>query len=330
VPLHNAFGDIQAQSDTPSIILCDLNEPIEDRFQLVLGNPRTRIVDTEENLFAALFDAHDHPTAGGRELDRVVQEVAEHLKNPCGIERDGRQRWHDLRHQRHAVSRGLRLKRVHGFLHDVRRVAHFTGHREHARFNAGDVNEVPDESPHPDTGSLHAPLADALGAALEEGLVQNALIAASGAQAARLWKMRESLVEAQQAAGGSIAHDVSVPVSRIPEFIARADAAVETACPGIRRCCFGHVGDGNMHYNPIKPADWDRSAFREQRPRINRIVHDIIADLSGSISAEHGVGRSRLVELEHYKTDIELGLMRTLKAALDPRGIMNPGKILRE
>jgi FAD/FMN-containing dehydrogenase len=179
-------------------------------------------------------------------------------------------------------------------------------------------------------GSLHAPLADALGAALEEGLVQNALIAASGAQAARLWKMRESLVEAQQAAGGSIAHDVSVPVSRIPEFIARADAAVETACPGIRRCCFGHVGDGNMHYNPIKPADWDRSAFREQRPRINRIVHDIIADLSGSISAEHGVGRSRLVELEHYKTDIELGLMRTLKAALDPRGIMNPGKILRE
>jgi FAD/FMN-containing dehydrogenase len=178
-------------------------------------------------------------------------------------------------------------------------------------------------------GSLHAPLADALGAALEDGLVRDALIAASGAQAARLWKMRESLVEAQQAAGGSIAHDVSVPVSRIPEFIERADAAVDAACPGIRRCAFGHVGDGNMHYNPIKPVDWDRARFREQRPRINRIVHDIIGDLSGSISAEHGVGRSRLVELEHYKAGIELDMMRRLKHALDPRGIMNPGKILR-
>ena len=178
-------------------------------------------------------------------------------------------------------------------------------------------------------GSLHAPLADALGAALEDGLVRDALIAASGAQAARLWKMRESLVEAQQAAGGSIAHDVSVPVSRIPEFIERADAAVDAACPGIRRCAFGHVGDGNMHYNPIKPVEWDRARFREQRPRINRIVHDIIADLSGSISAEHGVGRSRLAELEHYKAGIELDMMRRLKHALDPRGIMNPGKILR-
>src|SRR6476620_1643760 len=102
-------------------------------------------------------------------------------------------------------------------------------------------------------GSLHTPLADALGAALEAGLVVDALIAASGAQAARLWKMRESLVEAQAAAGGSIAHDVSVPASRIPEFIERADAAVAAACPGIRRCAFGHVGDGNMHYNPVKP-----------------------------------------------------------------------------
>ena len=178
-------------------------------------------------------------------------------------------------------------------------------------------------------GSLHGPLAEALAAALEDGLVSDALIAASGAQAARLWKMRESLVEAQAAAGGSIAHDVSVPVSRIPEFIARADAAVEAACPGIRRCAFGHVGDGNMHYNPIKPLDWDATRYREQRPHINRIVHDIVADLSGSISAEHGVGRSRLDELEHYKAPIELELMRTLKRALDPQGIMNPGKVLR-
>jgi len=178
-------------------------------------------------------------------------------------------------------------------------------------------------------GSLHTPLADALGAALEAGLVLDALIAASGAQAARLWKMRESLVEAQAAAGGSIAHDVSVPVSRIPEFIERADAAVAAACPGIRRCAFGHVGDGNMHYNPVKPLDLDRAAFRAERPRINRIVHDIVASLSGSISAEHGIGRSRLAELEHYKAPIELDMMRSLKRALDPEGIMNPGKILR-
>ena len=178
-------------------------------------------------------------------------------------------------------------------------------------------------------GSLHTPLADALGAALEAGLVLDALIAASGAQAARLWKMRESLVEAQAAAGGSIAHDVSVPVSRIPEFIERADAAVAAACPGIRRCAFGHVGDGNMHYNPVKPLDLDREAFRAERPRINRLVHDIVASLSGSISAEHGIGRSRLAELEHYKSPIELDMMRSLKRALDPQGIMNPGKILR-
>jgi FAD/FMN-containing dehydrogenase len=178
-------------------------------------------------------------------------------------------------------------------------------------------------------GSLHAPLAETLAVAHDAGLLSDALIAASGAQAARLWKMRESLVEAQAAAGGSIAHDVSVPVSRIPEFIARADAAVEAACPGMCRCAFGHVGDGNMHYNPIRPLDWDPARLREERPRINRIVHDIVADLSGSISAEHGVGRSRLAELEHYKPPIELDMMRTLKRALDPQGIMNPGKILR-
>ena len=160
-------------------------------------------------------------------------------------------------------------------------------------------------------------------------LVGDALVAASGAQAAKLWKMRESLVEAQVAAGGSIAHDVSVPVSRIPEFLQRADAALEAAYPGMRLCAFGHVGDGNMHYNPIRQRDWTPDRVREERVRINRIVHDIVADLDGSISAEHGIGRTRLAELEHYKKPVELGLMRTLKGALDPRGIMNPGKVVR-
>jgi FAD/FMN-containing dehydrogenase len=175
-------------------------------------------------------------------------------------------------------------------------------------------------------GSLHEPLSEALAAAFEQGLVRDAQIAASGAQAAKLWKMRESLAEAQVAAGGSIAHDVSVPVSRIPEFITRADAALAAAYPGIRHCAFGHVGDGNMHYNPVRPVDTSWETFRVERGRINRIVHDLVVELGGSISAEHGVGRSRLAELAHYKSPVELDMFRAVKRALDPQGIMNPGK----
>jgi FAD/FMN-containing dehydrogenase len=178
-------------------------------------------------------------------------------------------------------------------------------------------------------GSLHGPLAEALAAAQEVGLIRDATIAASGTQAAKLWKMRESLPEAVISAGGAIPHDISVPLSRIPEFIARADTAVAAAYPGIRLCAFGHVGDGNMHYNPVRPVDWDTPRFRAERERINRIVHDIVAGLGGSISAEHGIGRARLAELEHYKEPAELGMMRAVKRALDPKGIMNPGKVVR-
>lgn len=177
-------------------------------------------------------------------------------------------------------------------------------------------------------GSLFAPLSDALAEASEAGLIRDALIAASGAQATKLWRMRESLVEAQAAAGGTIAHDVSVPVSRIAEFLQRADAALSAAYPGIRPCAFGHAGDGNMHYNPVRPPNWDAARYRQERGAINRIVHDIVADLGGSISAEHGIGRSRLAELQHYKDAVELELMRSMKRAIDPLGIMNPGKVL--
>ena len=158
--------------------------------------------------------------------------------------------------------------------------------------------------------------------------MRDALIAASGTQAAKLWNIRESLVEAQVAAGGTIAHDVSVPVSRIAEFLSRADAALSQAYPGIRPCAFGHVGDGNMHYNLVRPAHWDEVRYRAERGNINRIVHDIIAGLDGSISAEHGIGRARLGELEHYKGATELAMMRALKQAFDAQGIMNPGKVL--
>jgi FAD/FMN-containing dehydrogenase len=178
-------------------------------------------------------------------------------------------------------------------------------------------------------GSLHGSLAEALAEAQEAGIISDALLAASGAQAGKLWKMRESLVEAQVAAGGSVAHDVSVPLSRIADFIDSADAALAAAYPDMRRVAFGHVGDGNMHYNPIRPRQWDEARLREEKPRINRIVHDIIVRLGGSISAEHGIGRSRLAELEHYKGRVELDMMRAIKRALDPQDLMNPGKVLR-
>jgi FAD/FMN-containing dehydrogenase len=178
-------------------------------------------------------------------------------------------------------------------------------------------------------GSLHGPVSDALAEAVEAGLVRDALIAISGAQSARLWKMREDLAEAQKAAGVGIKHDVSVPVSRIPEFIARTDAELETHYPGIRHCAFGHVGDGNIHYNPLAPVNWEGSRFAGERETVNRIVHDMVIKLGGSISAEHGIGRLRREENEHYKSAVELDLMRSVKQMLDPNGIMNPGKLIR-
>ncbi len=178
-------------------------------------------------------------------------------------------------------------------------------------------------------GTLNGQLADALGVAMESGLVQDALITTSGEQARKLWKMREDLAEAQKSAGGSIGHDISVPVSRIPEFIERADAAVAKAYPGVRLCCFGHVGDGNLHYNPIRPVDWTYDRFHAEYPAMNKIVHDIVVSLGGSISAEHGIGRLRLEENYRYKSPVEIGMMTAIKQALDPHNIMNPGKVLR-
>ena len=179
-----------------------------------------------------------------------------------------------------------------------------------------------------ETGSLAEPLAGALEVAAERGLVRDAVIASSGEQAKRLWRMREDLADAQKAAGGSIAHDVAVPLSRIAEFIARADAAIEAAYPQVRPCCFGHLGDGNLHYNPLCPSGWTYARYAAQTADINRIVHDIVVDLGGSISAEHGIGRLRLEENLRYKSPIEIDLMASVKRALDPDNIMNPGRII--
>jgi FAD/FMN-containing dehydrogenase len=177
-------------------------------------------------------------------------------------------------------------------------------------------------------GSLNAPLMAALEGAVVDGLIRDAIVATSSAQAAKLWRMREDFAQAQVSAGGTISHDISVPVSKIAEFQRRADAAVEAEYPGVRHVSFGHVGDGNMHYNPVRPANWDGLRWKAERARVNRIVHDIVVDLGGSISAEHGIGRLRRDENLHYKSPVEIDLMRKIKRAIDPDGIMNPGKVI--
>ena len=182
-------------------------------------------------------------------------------------------------------------------------------------------------------GGLKAGLEAVLAAAMDDGLVGDATIAASAQQAKALWRLRETINEAQKPEGGSIKHDVSVPVSKVPDFIARATAACEAQLPGIRPVAFGHVGDGNIHFNLSQPTATakhgaPRAEFLARWHEFNRIVHDIVADLDGSISAEHGIGRLKREELAHYKPAVEIELMRTLKRALDPKNIMNPGKVV--
>jgi FAD/FMN-containing dehydrogenase len=145
----------------------------------------------------------------------------------------------------------------------------------------------------------------------------------------RLLGLRENISEAQRIEGVSIKHDIAVPVSRIAEFIARADAALRRAFPAVRIVCFGHIGDGNLHYNLSKPEAAESNAeFIAQTPQANRIVHDLVAELGGSISAEHGLGQLKRGEILRYKSAVEMDLMRAVKQALDPAGLMNPGKVL--
>ena len=177
-------------------------------------------------------------------------------------------------------------------------------------------------------GTLRGPLEEVLGQALEDDLVQDAVIADSSAQGERLWAIRESIPEAQNHEGASVKHDVSVPLPRIAEFLSRADAALEAAYPGIRIVAFGHIGDGNIHYNPAHPPDMAPEAFAAAREDVNRIVHDLVAELNGSISAEHGLGRLRREEVRRYKPAIEIELMQRIKRALDPDNLFNPGKVV--
>ena len=182
-------------------------------------------------------------------------------------------------------------------------------------------------SPDPEL-DLREQLEKALGAAFENGAIEDATIAASEAQNAALWHLRESLSDVQGFEGGSIKHDVSVPVSDVADFIVTASKVCEEALPGVRVCAFGHFGDGNIHFNLTQPIEMEKSLFLAQWERFNRIVHDIVHAMNGSISAEHGVGLIKRDELARYKDPVALDLMKTLKRALDPRNILNPGKVI--
>ncbi|MDX2259253.1 MAG: FAD-binding oxidoreductase [Hyphomicrobiaceae bacterium] len=165
-------------------------------------------------------------------------------------------------------------------------------------------------------------------ACAEAGAIADAVLPASQAQTRALWALREAMSEAQKHEGGSIKHDISVAPEHIPELIRRADAVAARICPGARPCAFGHFGDGNIHYNVSQPVGMDNAAFLALWDTMSAAVHDVVAELGGSISAEHGIGRMKRGELARLKNPVELALMRSLKAALDPRGILNPGKVV--
>ncbi|NSZ15849.1 FAD-binding oxidoreductase [Agrobacterium vitis] len=171
-------------------------------------------------------------------------------------------------------------------------------------------------------------LHDVLEQGVEAGLIEDAVVAGSVAQQKALWHMRESMSDAQKPEGGSIKHDISVPIAQVPAFMRQAEAAVLAAMPGARVCAFGHLGDGNIHYNISQPVGADKAQFIGRWREINKVVHDIVRAHGGSISAEHGVGQLKRQELAQTRPDIETVLMTRIKQAFDPAGIMNPGKVV--
>jgi FAD/FMN-containing dehydrogenase len=193
------------------------------------------------------------------------------------------------------------------------------GHRWHALVQADDAAA---DSP------LAAQLEAALAAAVESGIAGDATIAQSAAQADALWSLREHIPEAQRRAGRNIKHDVSLAVSRIPAFLREARTRLDAAFPGIRYVVFGHLGDGNLHYNLAPPEGAAPEAFLAESGQANRIVYDLVDELGGSFSAEHGIGQLKREELTRYKSEVELDLMRRIKHALDPGNLLNPGKVI--
>ncbi len=167
-----------------------------------------------------------------------------------------------------------------------------------------------------------------LGQAIESGFIKDAVIASSIAQSKALWQLRESVPLAEKVAGKAVKHDISVPLSRMASFVRDTRQILEQAFPGVCPLVFGHLGDGNLHYNVTTGTRWDQDQLLERQHEISTLVHDQVHAIGGSISAEHGIGQLKRTTLTHYKSVTELALMRSLKRALDPRGIMNPGKLL--
>ena len=179
-----------------------------------------------------------------------------------------------------------------------------------------------------DDTALRANVEQALSAAIERGLITDVAIAENAAQGKALWRMRESIPDAAKVEGLVYRHDIAVAVSHIPRFIETASAALEATYPGVRIICFGHLGDGNLHFNAFVPGRERSDEVARRMTDVNRLVHDIVQTFGGSISAEHGIGQSKRGELAHYKSANELDLMRMVKKALDPDNLMNPGKVL--
>jgi FAD/FMN-containing dehydrogenase len=180
----------------------------------------------------------------------------------------------------------------------------------------------------PGADGLDATVERLLEAALDQGVISDAVLAASEAQRQDLWRIREAMSEVQRFEGGSIKHDVSVPVAAVPDFLAEAIALVIRMIPGCRPLPFGHLGDGNIHFNITQPEGADKAAFLARWDEINAAVHAVVASFHGSISAEHGIGRLKKHLLPGVKDPVELALMRAIKATLDPTGILNPGAVL--
>ncbi|AYE86948.1 FAD-binding oxidoreductase [Sulfitobacter sp. D7] len=174
----------------------------------------------------------------------------------------------------------------------------------------------------------HAALETLFAAALDAGLVSDGVIAQNAQQAQDFWTIRETIPEANRLIGSVSSHDISVPLGAIPEFITRATKALN-ALGDFRINCFGHVGDGNLHYNVFPAKGKTRADYEDQRDDVKGLVHDLVHELGGSFSAEHGVGRVKVDDLERYGDPAKLAAMRAIKTALDPKGIMNPGAVLR-
>ena len=189
---------------------------------------------------------------------------------------------------------------------------------------------VLENSNHASEAHARAQFEHLLESAMEQGCVLNAVVAESLAQAKALWSIRESIPLAQAREGLNIKHDISVAVSRIPEFVRTAEAQIEHSFPGARLVNYGHLGDGNLHYNVQAPQGADAEAFlKAYEAAINTLVYDCVEQFGGSISAEHGIGSLKRDKLEHYKSPVALQLMRAIKTALDPHHVMNPGRVIR-